>query len=357
MTKHNKSKIAVGLSGGVDSSVAAFLLQKEGYDVTGVYMQCWGSDEFGCTAEEDRASAASVAGYLDIKFKYLDFIAHYKNKVIDYFFKEYEAGRTPNPDVMCNREIKFELFLKWAIEAGFDYIATGHYSRVLHSDDGYRLLKGSDASKDQSYFLYTLGQEQLSRTKFPVGALQKTEVRNIAKEAGLPTFARPDSQGICFVGEVNVKDFIRSKLGTKNGAVKSVNGDVLGEHDGYWFYTVGQRHGFRLSKYQGLPMYVISKDVKNNEIVVGSVAEATKNTFIVQDTRWSSRRGFEQLYEADIQVRLRHLGTLYPCAKIEQVAPDVFMVTLKEKVFAVAEGQSCVFYNGDEVLGGGEIRY
>ena len=209
----NKLKIAVGLSGGVDSSVAAYLLKKRGHDVVGVHMQCWDQRGDGCAADEDRADAAEVAGILGIKFEVLNFVDTYKNKVIKYFYSEYEKGRTPNPDVMCNKEIKFGLFLDWAVKAGFDYVATGHYAGILNTtgDVGgiYKLLKGVDSSKDQSYFLYLLGQEQLSKTLFPVGDKTKKDVRSIAKEAGLPTHSKPDSVGICFIGDIDVKEFLK----------------------------------------------------------------------------------------------------------------------------------------------------
>src|SRR3972149_909916 len=218
-------RVAVGLSGGVDSAVSAHLLKEQGYDVTGVYMQCWDSKADGCRADEDRAEALKVAEHLGIPFKHLDFIKEYKAKVIDYFYCEYEAGRTPNPDVLCNKEIKFGMFLDWALENGFEKVATGHYARVENSAGGYSLLKGVDETKDQSYFLYLLGQEQLSKTIFPVGEMTKAEVRKLAKSSKLPNSDRPDSVGICFIGEVDIRDFLKKKIKTSPGNVLKQSGE------------------------------------------------------------------------------------------------------------------------------------
>ncbi len=347
----DKKRIAVGMSGGVDSSVAAYLLKEQGYEIVGVYMQCWDSRADGCRADEDRADAVAVASKLGIKFEYLDFIKEYKEIVIDYFYKEYEAGRTPNPDVMCNKEIKFGLFLEWALENGFDGVATGHYARVEKDDNGYKLMKGLDESKDQSYFLYLLNQDQLSRTMFPVGDMKKSDLRKLAEETGLSTFDKPDSVGICFIGEVNIKEFLKARLPVKVGNVVNSAGEVLGTHEGVQFYTIGQRHGFEIEKYVGLPMYVVGKNVEKNELVVGFAKEVNVSKFKVTDLHWIGEKPADK-FECD--VRIRHLGELH---KADVVVEDgVASLSLVEPIFGVAPGQSAVFYDGDVVLGGGIIE-
>lgn len=351
--------MAVGISGGVDSSAAAYLLKKRGYDVVGVYIQCWESKADGCTANEDRASAVAVCAHLGIKFVHLDFISQYKAKVIEYFYREYEVGRTPNPDVMCNKEIKFGLFLEWAMKNGFDYVATGHYARVeavgngvessdaADGDGGFKLLKGVDETKDQSYFLYLLGQEVLARTLFPLGELKKSEVREIAGKVGLPTYNRPDSMGICFIGDIDVRKFLEERIAPKKGEVVSGDGEVIGEHGGAWFYTIGQRHGFTITKYQGLPMYVVDKNVEENVVVVGPIGQTSKDCFEVEKVHWI---GGSPEFPLDCEVRVRHLGKLARCT----ISPSL-SVKLETPIFGIAPGQSAVFYAGDEVLGGGVI--
>ena len=349
-------KIAVGLSGGVDSSVTALLLQKEGYDITGVYIKCWDEKMDGCTSAEDRASAVSVASHLGIKFEALDFEKEYNQKIIDYFYAEYEKGRTPNPDILCNKDIKFGMFLDWAIENGFDYIATGHYAQVEHGELS-KLIKGKDDGKDQSYFLYRLDQDQLARSMFPLGKLDKSEVRKLAKEADLSTHDRPDSQGICFVGKVDIKDFLMQRIKPKKGKLYHVNGKEIGEHDGVWFYTIGQRHGFKLNKYFGLPLYVVGKDVEKNHLYVGYVKDVLKREFVVEDLHWVSGAAPEELAKGEFaaDVRIRHLGEMYK-AEITQISEDRLNVQIEKDIFGVAPGQSAVFYEDNVVLGGGIIE-
>ncbi len=365
MTERSRSgkKVALGLSGGVDSSVAALLLKEQGYEVTGVFMKCWDEKADGCTAEEDRASAVQVAGELDIKFKDLDYTKEYEEKVISYFFEEYRAGRTPNPDVVCNKDIKFGLFLDWALEEGYDHIATGHYARISSNkannkgkSDVVILRQGIDSSKDQSYFLYRLEQRQLTKTLFPLGELTKEEVRAKAKQAGLSTYNRPDSQGICFIGKVDIKRFLQERIKPKKGKVVHVNGKDVGEHDGVWYYTIGQRHGFKVDKYFGLPLYVVDKDVENNVLVVGFAKDVLKDSFLVEDIHWISGEMPERLKEKGklrCRTRIRHLGKLHDSEiKLENGTLEVKM---KEPSFGIAPGQSAVFYGGDTVLGGGII--
>jgi tRNA-specific 2-thiouridylase len=310
-------------------------------------MQCWEARADGCAAEEDRVDAAKVAAHLEIKFKSLNFIKDYKKKVIDHFYKEYRVGRTPNPDVLCNKEIKFGMFLNWAQKKGFDYIGTGHYVRVEERDGVFKLLQGTDRSKDQSYFLYLLTQDQLSKVIFPLGEKKKSEVREIAKEMGLHNANKPDSMGICFIGEVDIKDFLKKKIKPKAGDVVNKEGEVIGEHDGVWFYTVGQRRGFEVNKYHGLPLYVIGKNVEKNVLIVGHAKDGERSSFEVEEVHWIGGVPGDK-FKCD--VRIRHLGELYLG---EYVSGSVI---LKNATFGVAPGQSAVFYKGEEVLGGGIIQ-
>ena len=352
-SKENKKiKVALGLSGGVDSSVAAYLLKQQGYDVEGIYMQCWDAKVDGCRADEDRADAVEVATKLGIKFKYLDFIKPYKEKVISYFYNEYQAGRTPNPDIICNKEIKFGLFLEWALANSYDFVATGHYARVQKQGEYFKLLRGLDESKDQSYFLYTLNQKHLKHTLFPLGEIDKSNVRDIAKQQGLHTYNKPDSVGICFIGEVDMKDFLSKKIDKNSGILVNSDGEEIGTHDGLAFYTIGQRHGFNATKYHSEPLYVISKNFENNELVVGYRHQAFVTNFEVRNLSWSFKK-FDTDFEA--LVRIRHLGELYNCKLVFDKNSDSLKVKLENPVFGLASGQSAVFYLDDVMLGGGVI--
>jgi len=355
-------KVAVALSGGVDSAVSAALLKDQGFEVVCVHMVCWEEAGSGCASNESRVDAAKVAGHLGLPILAWDFTKEYKERVINYFYSEYELGRTPNPDVMCNKEIKFGLFFEKAFkELNVDFIATGHYARISPpcKNGKYALLKGVDLSKDQSYFLYLLTQRHLSRTLFPVGGLKKTQVRELAKKYKLPVWDKPDSQGICFVGEINIRKFLEERIKPEKGKILDVSGKVMGEHDGVWFYTIGQRHGFtigagRLEEGEKdknpKPRYVLSKDIAKNTITVGSREYAMSNKFEISDLHWISQTGVKPGLEA----RLRHLGELYP---VEEVIPfgENLRVELSKKAFGIAPGQSAVFYCKEEVLGGGVI--
>jgi len=346
-------RVVVGLSGGVDSSVAACLLKKRGYEVAGVFMKCWEERASGgCTSEDDRIDAVKVASELGIKFKSLDFVKDYRRKVIDHFYSEYKAGRTPNPDVLCNKEIKFGLFLDWALKNGFDYVATGHYAGIKEENGVYKLLKGADDSKDQSYFLYLLNQYQLSKTLFPLDGMKKSEVRDFAKQAGLHTYSKPDSVGICFIGEVDIKEFLAKEIEPREGKVLNIKGEIIGEHDGVWFYTIDQRHGFRVKRYVGLPLYVVDKNVERNELIVGFSKDGLRNSFEVLDVHWI---GYEPKLPFNCDVRIRHLGKLHK-SRLEVLGSNGLSVFLDEPVFGLAPGQSAVFYKGDEVLGGSIIQ-
>lgn len=334
-----KQKVLVGLSGGVDSSVAAALLMEAGYQVSGAYLECY--NEPGCRTDQDKADALKVALQLGIPFEVLDFRAEYKAKVIEYFYQEYEAGRTPNPDVVCNREIKFGLFYDYAHRKGFDYVATGHYCRIA----GERLQRAVDESKDQSYFLWQVPRDHLAHILFPLGGLLKTEVREMAKKMNLPTAEKPDSMGICFIGDVDVHKLLRDKLGEKEGDV--VAGEkVVGRHKGLWFYTIGQRGGWEIlpgiQTSEMSPLYVTGKDQEKNQLRVGEREET-----MTKEIRVSK---LEIRKDEPLWVRIRNLGELYEVAQIKEN-----IITTQDLVFGVASGQSAVFYDHEGILVGGAI--
>jgi tRNA-specific 2-thiouridylase len=366
----DKNRVVIGLSGGVDSSVAAALLIEQGYEVEGVYLECY--NEPGCRSDQDKADALKVAIKLGIRFQTLDFRRQYREQVIEYFYREYEAGRTPNPDVMCNREIKFGIFYDWAMEKGFDYIATGHYCRITNRESPGSILEmAKDESKDQSYFLWQIPQDHLEHILFPLGNMLKSEVRVKAKELGLHTATKPDSMGICFIGEVDVAKLLKERLGEKPGNVVlrsehllSQGSDLckIGTHRGLWFYTIGQRVGvdmrFQMSDIRKAgfrtnnmpPLYVIAKDKEKNELIVGKREETMKNRFQMSDIRGQWEAGTK------LWVRIRNLGELHEVSQCHRdtVTQQVQVETL-EPIFGVAEGQSAVFYDKNGVLVGGGI--
>ena len=358
-------KVLVAMSGGVDSSVAAALLKEQGYFVAGGFMKNFSAEswqgvlEADCPWEADFADVQTVCEKLGIECRSFNFEKEYREKVIEYFFGEYERGRTPNPDVMCNKEIKFKLFLDKAIELGFDYIATGHYARIHESrisniesrseirDSGFELLKGIDQKKDQSYFLYAVNQAQLSKTLFPIGHLQKTKVRQLAREFGLPNAEKKDSQGICFVGHVNLKEFLKQRIPERVGEVVDSSGRVIGQHAGAWNYTIGQRHGLGLGG--GTPYYVARKDVINNRVFVsaGLKAEVYSKAAEISDTHWINHPPALPLKcKAKIRYQQQDQDCLVTDSKIEFTNPQ----------FAIAAGQAVVFYDNDRVLGGATIK-
>ncbi len=361
------------MSGGVDSSVSALLLKEAGHEVTGVFLECWRAP--GCRAEEDRKDALAIALKLGIPFQVLDFKEAYRQKVVEYFFEDYKAGRTPNPDVLCNKEIKFGLFYDWAMENGFDAVATGHYAQIRpmtlgtgqmigneksnvdsHRSNAFALQRSADEWKDQTYFLYRLRQDQLSHVLFPIGYLLKSQVRELAAQAGLATASKPDSQGICFIGEINVHNFLKERLGENPGDVVDTAGRVIGTHKGLWFYTIGQRHGFSVPV-QGdsiPPFYVIRKDASTNQLVVGFGAETFRDSFQIEDMHWIHETTVQKsvvydLSSVNLSVRIRHTGKLLPC-HIEGNT-----VRLDDPQQGIAAGQSAVFYDGTICLGGAVI--
>ncbi|MBI5151696.1 MAG: tRNA 2-thiouridine(34) synthase MnmA [Candidatus Pacebacteria bacterium] len=353
-------RVALGMSGGVDSSVSAVLLQEQGYDVTGVFLECWRAP--GCRAEEDRKDALGIALQRGIPFEVLDFKKQYKEKVVEYFFTEYSAGRTPNPDVLCNKEIKFGMFYDWAMAHGFDGIATGHYARVGVVDGQKALLRGTDEKKDQSYFLYLLHEEQLEHILFPIGHMKKSEVRMLAEKHNLSVAKKPDSQGICFIGEINVHSFLKERLGENPGVVVNTKGEVIGEHNGLWFYTIGQRHGFTLRgkirsdhhewKHVIPPFYVIAKDAEHNTLIVGYGEETLRDRFIIHQTHWIGNAPRDQ----GMHVRIRHGGALLPATITQRIESEDVEVRLTTSAQGIAEGQSAVLYKNVTCLGGGVIQ-
>lgn len=340
------------MSGGVDSSVAAALLKQRGYDVTGVYMKNWTRDlpGFVCPWKEDFQDAKRVAVKLGIELIVFDFEKEYKQKVVDYMIDEYKSGRTPNPDIMCNQEIKFRLFLDAALERGADMIATGHYARIGGVDNN-ELHTAANESKDQTYFLYRVNQGALEKTLFPLGEYKtKQEVRALATEFGLPTADKKDSQGICFVGKVGIKDFLKQFVSTSPGPLIDSTGQTVGEHDGAIFYTVGQRHGLNVGG--GLPYYVTRKAMDSNSVYVTTDLQDPdlwSNEVVLTGDHWINAEPEEKQYK----VRLRYRGPLVGCT-ITIVKGEI-VILLDESQRALAAGQSAVVYDGSRVAGGGII--
>jgi tRNA-specific 2-thiouridylase len=344
-------KVYVGMSGGVDSSVTAALLKEQGYDVTGVYMKNWSQDlpGFVCPWKEDYQDAKRVAVQLGIPFKLYDFEKEYRNKVVDYMIDGYKAGLTPNPDIMCNQEVKFKLFLEAALEDGADMIATGHYARIK---DG-QLLTGLDGNKDQSYFLYRVTEDALKRSLMPIGEYEKPKVREIAKRLGLSTAEKKDSQGICFVGKVGIKEFLQQFVQTEPGNIVDQNGSVIGEHDGALFYTIGQRHGLNVGG--GLPYYVVGKDMSKNEVYVTTDLQDERlwsQSFALTAPHWINGEPSEA---GSYMVRTRYRADLVEVTGIRKLDDGRWEVSLKDEVRALTPGQSAVIYEDDRVVGGGIV--
>ncbi|MGG3957332.1 tRNA 2-thiouridine(34) synthase MnmA [Bhargavaea massiliensis] len=350
------ARVVVGMSGGVDSSVAALLLKQQGYDVIGIFMKNWDdTDENGvCTATEDYEDVVRVCNQIGIPYYAVNFEKQYWEKVFTYFLDEYKAGRTPNPDVMCNKEIKFKAFLEHAMALGADYLATGHYARVAYRDGEYQLLRGLDANKDQTYFLNQLGQAQLSKVLFPIGELQKAQVREIAKEAGLATAGKKDSTGICFIGERNFKQFLSNYLPAQPGQMQTLDGEVKGTHDGLMYYTIGQRHGLGIGG-SGEPWFVVGKNLKDNILYVAQGFDNEllySDAIIATNVNWVSDRKPNEPIACTAKFRYRQPDVP---VTVEMIDETTARVSFEQRVRAVTPGQAVVFYNGEQCLGGGTI--
>ncbi len=395
--KKNKKVVFVGLSGGVDSAVSAALLKKQGYDVVGVFIRTWHPDFLECNEEEERLDAMRVAAFLDIPFLTFDLSDVYKKEVADYMIAEYKRGRTPNPDVMCNKEVKFGAFLKKAIAMGADYIATGHYAQIFGEGRPLRiqkgptfsknLRKGIDPSKDQSYFLWTLKQEQLSRILFPIGHLKKTEVRKLAKKFKLPVALKKDSQGICFLGAVDLKDFLKHYIKEKKGKVLlapseagNEKGEEIGYHDGVVFHTLGERHGFTIIKKSPNDgaYYIVGKDIKKNILYVSQ--DKNLNPLLVEEGAGggNSKKHHPTLkgtppHQGGEEIKISNINWIFTTPKQDKTytaqiryhsefltcnvicGSKASAEVIFKKPILVASGQSCVIYDKDVCLGGGIV--
>lgn len=362
-------KIALGMSGGVDSSLCAHLLKERGYKVTGVYLECW--NQPGCPADADRQDALKIAMKLNIPFQVLDFTKEYQGKVIDDFFNQYQKGNTPNPDVLCNQFIKFGLFYDWAIKNSFDAVATGHYAKVAEMNGEHKLAVPTDKHKDQTYFLYRLEGKQLPQIIFPLSQMTKEKVREEAAKRGLHVADKKDSVGVCFIGNVNVGQMLKERLGENPGEVVDTDGNIIGRHRGLWFYTIGQRSGFSIdqtslvktndgktiNKQNIPPFYVIKKQTKSNRLVVGFGVETLRNNFAVKDLHWINQEPSTKECQ-NILVRIRHTGDLLPA--VIEVDKQTATVKLEDGIKGIAPGQSAVFYlkkgRATICLGGGLIK-
>jgi tRNA-specific 2-thiouridylase len=344
-----KEKVFVGMSGGVDSSVSALLLIEQGYDVTGVFIRTWQPDFIECTWRDERRDAMRVCAHLNIPFLECDGEEAYKKGVADYMISEYRKGRTPNPDVMCNKEVKFGVFLNFALSNGADYIATGHY---VKRHDAV-LYKADDEAKDQVYFLWMLTNEHIKKALFPIGGMKKSEVRILGEKHGIPTAQKKDSQGVCFLGPLDMKEFLAHYIDKKEGDVLSTEGKVIGVHDGALFYTIGERHGFTITQKTNndVPVYVVSKDIEKNTITVGPkellTSTTNKHDVLLEQCVWSGGvPDAEKMYTAQI----RYHGAFIPC-----VYKEGNHISFMESEPTLAAGQSVVLYDGEKMMGGGIV--
>lgn len=364
-TSNNIKHVIVGMSGGVDSSVAALRLVREGYEVSGIFMQNWEDDDEHCTARQDYRDAKGVADQLGIPLDTVNFADEYWERVFAHFLDEYSAGRTPNPDILCNKEIKFNAFLDHAIKMGADAIATGHYAQVGRSlptsgnESGeVQLLRGHDQNKDQSYFLYTLNQRQLSSTLFPVGDLDKTDLRKIAQDTGIHVHSKKDSTGICFIGERKFNEFLAQYLPAQPGDIVTDSGDTLGKHNGLMFYTLGQRQGLGIggkANADDSPWYVLAKDLIDNQLIVGQGHNHPmlfRDTLSAHQMHWVSGQAAAAKFECTAKVRYRQQDQ--HCT-VTVTGADSIDMQFNEPVRAITPGQSVVLYQDDVCLGGAVI--
>lgn len=360
----SKKTVIVGMSGGVDSSVSAWLLKEQGYEVIGLFMKNWEDDDNNqyCSAKQDWLDAVTVADVIGIDIEVVNFSAEYKERVFAEFLREYEAGRTPNPDVLCNAEIKFKAFLDHAMRLGAEQIATGHYARVRENQGRFELLKALDDTKDQSYFLHRLNQHQLSKTIFPLGEIRKTQVREIAQRIGLPNAKKKDSTGICFIGERPFREFLHRYLSYKPGPIKTMDGKIIGEHVGLSFYTIGQRKGIgiggvkELKKPDGIsdPWYVAKKDVATNTLYV---VQGHNHPWLLKDALVATHASWiagENPDETQLSVKTRYRQKDVP-GVLSVTGKESFEIAFPQPQWAITPGQSAVFYQGDVCLGGGII--
>lgn len=347
MSKKFKNKIVVAMSGGVDSSVATALLKEAGFDVIGVFMKFWAGDELNKEAEK---RARKIAGILKIPFHVIDFKKEFKNQIVDSFLADYKKGITPNPCVICNKEIKFGLFLKKAKSLGADFVATGHYARIKKENSKSVLTKARDKEKDQSYFLWKLNQSQLKHVLFPVGGYKKSEVRNLAKHFKLPVFDIPESQEVCFIPKTT-NEFLKKYLKTKPGEIVNVKGKVIGKHEGLWFYTIGQRKGIRLP---GGPFYVVSKDKKKNLLIVSkNKKDLYKKELALKNVNWIISKAPKLPLKVKVKIRYGHKPVSAVITKSQKMKKYTLKFTKAQK--AITSGQSAVFYERNKLLGGGVI--
>ncbi|MBM4765412.1 tRNA 2-thiouridine(34) synthase MnmA [Bacillus sp. B15-48] len=350
------TRVVVGMSGGVDSSVTALLLKEQGYDVIGIFMKNWDdTDEFGvCTATEDYEDVIRVCNQLGIPYYAVNFEKQYWDKVFTYFLDEYKAGRTPNPDVVCNKEIKFKAFLNHAMSLGADYVATGHYARVVRENGEVYLLRGKDDNKDQTYFLNQLTAEQLRKVLFPLGDMEKSKIRELAAEANLATASKKDSTGICFIGERNFKEFLSGYLPAQKGNIKTLDGQVVGQHDGLMYYTIGQRRGLGIGG-DGDPWFVIGKDLERNVLYVGQGFHHEmlySDRIIADHVSWIREGDLPDTFECTAKFRYRQSDNKVTVIVLDNSKVNVIF---HEPIRAITPGQAVVFYQGEECLGGGTI--
>lgn len=350
----SKKKVFVGLSGGVDSSVAALRLKQQNYDVTGVFIKVWHPDFLVCNWEQERLDAMRVAASLDIPFLTCDAEKAYRDEVAKYFIQEYIGGRTPNPDVMCNQQVKFGAFLQFARQRGVDFIATGHYAQKITGPDGFELQRGQDANKDQSYFLWSLNKEQLAYSLFPIGDTTKDQIRKEARKANIKTATKKDSQGVCFLGHIDIKEFLAHYVDLQEGNVLDKSGQIIGNHEGALIYTIGQRQGFNITTASDkrAAYYVHAKDVPKNIIVVDTERPILKKENLLSLVQVELRQKIQvgEIYEAQTRYRQTPFQVKVLKAGLEEVKLEVL-----EETEVAASGQSCVLYRGALCLGGGII--